>query len=108
MSRSDLWPPLGLRRAQLTDQGDKLGAKLRMTFTALDLFACQRALPFSGALEFGHHHRLVELRDGAEYGNSLARQVSGRQVLPRDRPATCGAAIQKGSTIGLCKYQTSV
>jgi hypothetical protein len=38
-----------------------------MALPALDLLAGERSLPFSGALEFGNNHRLIELTHSAEY-----------------------------------------
>jgi hypothetical protein len=38
-----------------------------MALTALNLLTGERPLAFSGALELGDNHRLIELGDGAEY-----------------------------------------
>jgi hypothetical protein len=43
-------------------EGDKVGAKLRMTFSPLLLLAGGHSLALPGALELGHYPRLVELR----------------------------------------------
>ena len=66
---------------KLTDQGHDFGLQFCVALAAFNLLAGERSLALSGTLQLGHHHRLVELRDCAEY---LADQLR------------CGCVVEEG------------
>src|SRR3982074_605806 len=63
---------------KLTDQGHDFGLQFCVALAALDLLAGDHPLALPGALELGNNHRLVELRDCAEY---LPDQFRCRRVV---------------------------
>jgi hypothetical protein len=56
-------------------EGDKVGAKLRMTFSPLPLLAGGHSLALPGALELGHYPRLVELRGQSSRASTGCRAL---------------------------------